>query len=191
MLPAPNRYDKRINIYEKRIYDMTPKTTMHAMHAIANHAFFTDNAGFYNATYQEETDCWDPLQALMHFQVQAIPAQHIPAADLQRLQQVKDYLRESFLSPKLSLQGLCRKFGLNEFKLKKGFKQLFGNTVFGYVQEMKMKTARQFLAERRMNVNEVADYLGYSTPNHFSAAFKKMYGHKPSQLMEFGEGTQN
>lgn len=154
------------------------------MHGIANHAFFKDHAAQYDASLCED-DLWDPVQALMHFQVKAETGPAIPEADLQRLQAVKDYLREAFLCPALSLQQLCRKFGLNEFKLKKGFKQLFGNTVFGYVQEMKMKTARRCLAEKKMNVNEVADYLGYSTPNHFSAAFKKMYGHTPSRLMEF------
>lgn len=164
---------------------MTPKTTTQAMHSIANHAFFTDHAGNYDAVGFPEEDCWDPMQALMHFQVKATAGPSISAIDLQRLQQVKDFLRESFLSPELSLGLLCRKFALNEFKLKRGFKQLFGYTVFGYVQEMKMKTARRILVEKRMNVNEVADYLGYSTPNHFSAAFKKMYGHTPSRLMIF------
>lgn len=166
---------------------MTPKMNT-AMHTIANHAFFKDHAGFAPARHaSDDADEWDPLQALMHFQVEAVSPQMIRPADLQRLQQVKDYLRESFLSPELSLQLLCRKFGLNEFKLKRGFKQLFGYTVFSYVQEMKMKTARKFLAEKKMNVNEVADHLGYSSPNHFSAAFKKMYGHSPSKLMAFAE----
>ncbi|RPE14091.1 AraC family transcriptional regulator [Chitinophaga lutea] len=164
---------------------MTPNITSHAMHSIANHAFFTDHAGAYDAADFAADELWDPLQALMHFQVKASPGLPVSAADLQRLQQVKDYLRDSFLSPELSLDLLCRKFGLNEFKLKRGFKQLFGHTVFGYVQELKMKTARRLLAEKKMNVNEVADYLGYSAPNHFSAAFKKMYGHVPSRLMSF------
>lgn len=163
---------------------MPPTTTPDAMHVIANHAFFADHAGCQNSHAANEDDCWDPLQALLHFQVKAAPATAVPVADAARLQAVKDYLRESFLCPELSLDQLCRKFGLNEFKLKKGFKQLFGSTVFGYVQEMKMKTARFFLAEKQMNVNQVADYLGYSAPNHFSTAFKKMYGFTPSHLMQ-------
>lgn len=106
----------------------------------------------------------------------------IPPADEIRLHQVREFLRMEYLSPELSLDMLSRKFGLNEFKLKKGFKQLFGTTVFGFVQELKMRTARQQLVAGSMNVNEIAEHLGYSTPNHFSSAFRKIYGHPPSRL---------
>ena len=172
---------------------MTPKMPSDALHAIANHAFFSDHVSFLvkeqtNLAEADEdlyADLWDPLQALLHFNVKAVPTRSIPAADIQRLQQVKSFLQEHYLEPELSLDLLCRRFMLNEFKLKKGFKQLFGYTVFGYVQEMRMKTARQILAEGRMNVNEVADYLGYSSPNHFSTAFKKMYGIPPTKLKSF------
>lgn len=172
---------------------MTPKMPSDALHAIANHAFFTDHVSFLvkeqpnlaDAVEDQYEDLWDPLQALLHFNVKAISARSIPPADVQRLQQVKSFLQEQYLAPELSLDLLCRRFGLNEFKLKRGFKQLFGYTVFGYVQEMRMKTARQILAEGRMNVNEVADHLGYSSPNHFSTAFKKMYGIPPAKLKSF------
>ncbi|MRG47823.1 helix-turn-helix domain-containing protein [Chitinophaga sp. SYP-B3965] len=172
---------------------MTPKMPSDTLHAIANHAFFTDHVSFLvkeQTTLADEiedqyADLWDPLQALLHFNVKAIPARSIHPADAKRLQQVKSFLQEHYLDPVLSLGLLCRRFGLNEFKLKRGFKQLFGYTVFGYVQEMRMKTARQILAEGRMNVNEVADHLGYSSPNHFSTAFKKMYGIPPAKLKSF------
>ncbi|MGN7719122.1 helix-turn-helix domain-containing protein [Chitinophaga sp. 22620] len=163
---------------------MTPKTNGEALNAIANHAFFRDHATFLPKEQSAEDELWDPLQALMHFQVTA-GVQRISLADAERLQAVKDYLRTEYLCPELSLDLLCRRFGLNEFKLKRGFKQLFGSTVFGFVQELKMKTARQMLVEKRMNVNEVADHLGYSSPNHFSAAFKKMYGYPPAKLKAF------
>lgn len=163
---------------------MTPKISRDALNAIANHAFFKDHAAI-PASEQTSDNEWDPLQALMHFQVTAAVAQRISFADAERLQAVKEYLRTEYLCPALSLHLLCRRFGLNEFKLKKGFKQLFGNTVFGFVQELKMKSARAMLVEKRMNVNEVADHLGYSSPNHFSAAFKKMYGYSPARLKTF------
>jgi len=173
---------------------MTPKMPADALHAIANHAFFSDHVSFMvkeqtnlsDVIEDQYADLWDPLQALLQFHVKAIPAtRSISPVDIKRLQQVKSFLLEHYLEPSLSLGLLCKRFGLNEFKLKKGFKQLFGHTVFGYVQEMRMKTARQILAEGKMNVNEVADHLGYSSPNHFSTAFKKMYGVPPAKLKSF------
>ncbi len=158
---------------------MTPKASTDAQSAVANHAFFMDYAAVAEQDYPGD---WDPLQALLHFQVKPEPGRIIPAADVARLQSVKDFLREHYLDEHLSLGYLCRCFGLNEFKLKKGFKQLFGNTVFGYVQEMRMKTARRLIIEEKKNINEVADFLGYSSPNHFSAAFKRLYGFSPAKL---------
>ncbi|RPD38715.1 helix-turn-helix domain-containing protein [Chitinophaga barathri] len=164
---------------------MTPKTQRDALNAIANHAFFKDHATLFTKEQTSDNELWDPLQALMHFQVTAAGTQRISIVDAERLQAVKDYLRTEYLCPELSLGLICRRFGLNEFKLKRGFKQLFGNTVFGFVQEMKMKAARRMLVEKRLNVNEVADHLGYSSPNHFSAAFKKMFGYPPAKLKAF------
>ncbi|WP_126244206.1 helix-turn-helix transcriptional regulator [Chitinophaga rhizosphaerae] len=158
---------------------MTPKVSITAQDAVSTHAFFMDHATVPEPDFAGD---WDPLQALLHFQVKAGPGRIIPPADVSRLQSVKDFLREHFLDQQLSLNFLCRRFGLNEFKLKKGFKQLFGNTVFGYVQEMRMKTARRLIVEEKRNVNEVADFLGYSSPNHFSAAFKRLYGFPPAKL---------
>lgn len=158
---------------------MTPKTSIDAQSVVATHAFFMDHATVPDQDYAGD---WDPIQALLHFQVKAEPGRIIPPADVTRLQSVKDFLRENFLDQHLSLGLLCRRFGLNEFKLKRGFKQLFGNTVFGYVQEMRMKTARRLIIEEKRNVNEVADFLGYSSPNHFSAAFKRLYGFPPAKL---------
>lgn len=150
---------------------MTPKMTTAAPDA---QHFFHDDYG----------ELWDPLQALLHFNIQPVTPD-IPTVDLQRLQDVKEFLCKQYLLADLSLGMLCRKFGLNEFKLKKGFKQLFGCTVFSYVQELRMKTARQLLVTGKMNVSEIADHLGYSSPNHFSAAFRKMYGYPPTTLRSF------
>ncbi|MFD2890174.1 helix-turn-helix transcriptional regulator [Chitinophaga cymbidii] len=155
---------------------MTPKTTTQALHA--RHA---DHVQYFP---HQDQDMWDPLQALLHFNIQPA-APKIPAADLERLHQVKAFLREHYLQADLSLAMLCRKFGLNEFKLKKGFKQLFHCTVFSYVQELKMRTARQLLVAGKMNVNEIADHLNYSSPNHFSTAFRNMYGYPPRALRAF------
>jgi AraC-like DNA-binding protein len=60
---------------------------------------------------------------------------------------------------------------------------LFGQTVFGYAHQLKMQLSRDMLMTRNLNVNETAELLGYSTPNHFSAAFKKMYGFCPGKLL--------
>jgi len=80
-----------------------------------------------------------------------------------------------------SLKSLAREFGCNEFKLKTGFKSLFGTTIFNYLLSRKMDYAIDSL--RKGNpVKEVATAVGYKNSNHFSTAFKRHFGVKPSSI---------
>ncbi|WP_211999601.1 AraC family transcriptional regulator [Chitinophaga sp. HK235] len=80
-----------------------------------------------------------------------------------------------------SLQKLSRQAGLNVFKLKNGFKSLFGDTVFGYINSLRMEKARKMLLEGAP-INTIAYQLGYSSPNNFSTAFKRKYGITPGKF---------
>ncbi|MFC0184839.1 helix-turn-helix domain-containing protein [Pseudarcicella hirudinis] len=82
-----------------------------------------------------------------------------------------------------SLLELSRQVGINDFKLKRGFKEVFGNTVFGYIHQIRMERAKEKLLQGEMNISEVADYTGYKNRTHFSAAFKKTFGFSPTGLI--------
>jgi len=82
-----------------------------------------------------------------------------------------------------SLNELATEIGLNTKKLKEGFKQLYGQTVFSYLLDHKMEEARRMLDSLQYNVNEVGLKLGYSTSSHFIAAFKKKYGTTPKKYL--------
>ncbi len=101
---------------------------------------------------------------------------------LDKLHAAKDYLHSNFKSP-LSLKAIAREIGTNEFTLKKGFKSIFGTTVFSYLHDIKMNEAHKMLLEKKCSVKEVSDYIGYKNAHHFTAAFKKKYGMKPSELL--------
>lgn len=100
--------------------------------------------------------------------------------DIACLQEAKSIVVNNLQAP-CSLIELARKTGLNDFKLKKGFKALFGHTVFGYIAKLRMETAHQLLRTNK-SVSEVAEIVGYKNPHHFTAAFKKHYGLLPSQV---------
>ena len=82
-----------------------------------------------------------------------------------------------------SLNDLASEIGLNTRKLKEGFKQLYGQTVFSYLLDHKMEEARRMLESQQYNVNEVGLRLGYSTSSHFIAAFKKKFGTTPKKYL--------
>lgn len=81
-----------------------------------------------------------------------------------------------------SLTALARIAGLNEYKLKTGFKEVFGNTVFGYLKNYRLTLARQLLLGGGKTATEVAYETGYSTLQHFSNEFKKKFGISPGKL---------
>ncbi|GAB3165869.1 helix-turn-helix transcriptional regulator [Telluribacter humicola] len=102
-------------------------------------------------------------------------------ADRERLKAVHEYIIRHHLES-LCLADLCLRFGLNEFKLKKGYKYLFGQTVFGHVHTLRMQSARHLLSSGQMNVSEVSFHIGYQTISSFSEAFKKYFGYLPGKI---------
>jgi len=104
----------------------------------------------------------------------------IPPADMEKLYSAKDFIERHFLED-LTLTNVCREVMLNEFKLKNGFKTLFGTSVIRYVRQLRMDFAQNLLRDNKMTVEEVAGKLGYRYPNHFSVAYKKHFGVVPSE----------
>ena len=108
-------------------------------------------------------------------------AEYWSPVDREKLYAVKEFIATAYLEP-LSLQGITLRFGLNEYKLKKGYKHFFQTTVFGDIHRLRMQHARQLLAERVMNVTEVAYQIGYNDLSSFSYAFKKTFGCSPGSM---------
>ncbi len=101
--------------------------------------------------------------------------------DIACLHEVKDTLELHYGQPH-SITELARKAGINQMKLKNGFKELFGNTVFGYLHDIRMEEAKRLLLDEKMYVGEVAHLIGYKYSHHFTAAFRKKFGMLPRNL---------
>ncbi|MEH1843082.1 MAG: AraC family transcriptional regulator [Nostoc sp.] len=71
--------------------------------------------------------------------------------------------------------------GLRLRTLLRGFRELFGTTVFGYLTNKRMEQAQQWLHQGNLSVAQVANLLGYTNPVHFAAAFKRQFGITPSE----------
>lgn len=95
-----------------------------------------------------------------------------------KLQEAKLILEATFTKAP-TLPELSRKISLNEFKLKKGFKECFEITVKGYVTKLRMEYAKKLIKKKTANISEIAEKCGYKDVSHFSAAFKLFYGFTP------------
>lgn len=102
--------------------------------------------------------------------------------DIEALHQAKEILLHTWREPPSLIQ-LARKVGLNDFKLKSGFKELFGTTVFGFVRRQRMEEARMLLEQGRANVTEAAYLVGYSNISHFASQFHRTFGSAPGEYM--------
>ena len=82
-----------------------------------------------------------------------------------------------------SLHELASEIGLTLKKLKEGFKQIYGDTVYSFLLDYKLEHSRKLLESNQYNVNEVGLQVGYSTASHFIAAFKKKFGTTPKKYV--------
>ena len=99
-----------------------------------------------------------------------------------KIRKAKDIIIARMSEPP-SLQELATEIGLNIKKLKEGFKQIYGDTVYSFLFDYKMEHARRLLETNQFNVNEVGLKVGYSTASHFIAAFKKKFGTTPKRYI--------
>lgn len=103
-------------------------------------------------------------------------------ADRDKIVKAREVLLQHIGEP-LTIKELSRKVAINECYLKKGFKEMFGTTIFDFYQSQRMEHARYLLYEKGLSVTEVSVMLGYSSISHFSTAFKKHTGLKPCELL--------
>ena len=102
--------------------------------------------------------------------------------NVRKIRKAKEIILNQMTEPP-TLQELSTEIGLNIKKLKEGFKQIYGDTVYGYLLDHKMNEARSMLNAKQHNINEISLKLGYSTSSHFIAAFKKKFGTTPKKYL--------
>jgi len=164
---------------------INPETTPHMMRQIDTFRFNTETGPMRNLLMQSKILELLALQ-MDQFRTPAPMHEDIRHDEAEKLHHLKTYLDANFLS-ELNLTQLSKVCLLNEFKVKKGFKVLFGTTVFNYLRKLRMEHAAQMLANFKVSVDEVADVLGYEHAQHFSIAFKKYMGVSPSIYQNKGK----
>jgi AraC-like DNA-binding protein len=103
--------------------------------------------------------------------------------EIARIKKAREIIEEQLEHPP-GLKELARMVGTNEFKLKVGFKNQYGTTVFGYVSDLRMQKARELLEVKKLQIQEVAHQVGYTNTSHFIAAYKKKFGVTPKKYLK-------
>jgi AraC-like DNA-binding protein len=128
-----------------------------------------------------ESKVWELMALLIEDLLTVSRECSLPALkpdDVERIHYASNLLRRQLTHPP-SLIDLARAVGINDHKLKVGFRQVFGTTVFGYLHEHRMERSRQLLESGDLSVTEAAQAVGFASRGHFAAAFRRKYGVNP------------
>jgi AraC-like DNA-binding protein len=171
--PTEQSYYKRLS------FTTVPMQT--ALHQLL-HCPFT---GLIKKAYLE-SKVWELMALLLDQELQQRDVKPIPnplnSDDIERIYQAKSILLQRLDDPP-SLLSLARQVGLNDCTLKRGFRQVFGETTFGYLHNHRMEKARQLLIAGEVSICEAARHVGFASRSYFAAAFRKKYGVSPNEYL--------
>ena len=102
--------------------------------------------------------------------------------NIKKIRKAKDIMISRMTEPP-TLNDLANEVEISLKKLKEGFKQVYGASVFVFLLDYKMQVSKRLLSSGNYNVNEVALKVGYSTATHFINAFKKKFGTTPKKYL--------
>lgn len=109
--------------------------------------------------------------------------EYITSEDRGKLFMAKEIMERNISNPP-SLNELSKLIGLNNNKLKKNFKELFGVPVFKFLQEERLNKAYEMLSTSKVSVQEVAWFVGYESLSSFSNAFQGKFGVRPVDIRQ-------
>lgn len=113
------------------------------------------------------------------------PATKLTPRDRARVQQAAEMLRHRY-SEAWTIGSLARAAGINERKLKQGFREVLGQTVHSHLEQTRISAAKNLLRDQGLGVTETALAVGYSNPSHFAKIFKRSVGASPSRWLRRG-----
>jgi len=159
-------------------------------HICANELFhMQENDDTLNEIYQESKVLeiiYNEFNDILNKQKKPNTNTKFDQYDIQAIYKAKEILSNNIQNPP-RVHELSKQVKLNEFKLKKGFKELFNTTPYKFVEQCRMEKAKYLLENEDININEVASILGYKYQGNFSTVFKNYFKASPKELMKTRE----
>ena len=103
--------------------------------------------------------------------------------DVEIIIRAKNYLQQNIKNTP-TIKKLARKMGINENKIKKGFKEVYNKTVNQVLTDARLEQSSLLLADQKGNIKEISIEVGYKNPSHFSRLFKKKFGVLPKDFVK-------
>lgn len=104
-----------------------------------------------------------------------------PAADLSRLQMLKEFL-DSGAADGMQLADIARHAGCNVSTLQSRFRNAFGKTIGEYLRESRLLRVAERIEKEGISLSLAAELAGYGSQANFSTAFRRCFGVSPGQV---------
>jgi AraC-like DNA-binding protein len=104
--------------------------------------------------------------------------------EMERLIKVEQLLIKDFSEAPPTIEAFSKIVSMSSTKLKKSFKDMYGNSIYSYYQKLRMQKARELLLSGQYSVKQTAEAVGYINTANFITAFKKHHNILPGQLLE-------
>jgi AraC-like DNA-binding protein len=121
------------------------------------------------------------------------PKVHLSTQDISKIRSVQHYLLTHLEQQTPSLVDLAHMAGTNEHKLKVGFKKMYGETVFRFLLQERLRRASILIQHSDLPLKEIAYLVGFKSIPHFSRSFKEKFGYTPRSFRKasFSNSSSN
>lgn len=155
---------------------------LHSIHEAAIQILDNEFEGLVRRTFTEAS----ALDIISHQILQYVNdseenIRKIQQVDVESLKEARELIRSN-LKDGITIKELSRKVGLNQNKLKYGFKQVFGETINGFLVKVRLDRARLLIAANEMPLRQIAEEVGYENKSFFARKFRERYGVLPSEF---------
>lgn len=106
------------------------------------------------------------------------------SADERLMERVMNTMNKYMEESEFNVEMLAREVGLSRVQLHRKLKEITGVPASTFIRNQRMKKAAVLLKERKLNVSEIADAVGFDNQGNFSTVFKKFYGVAPKEYIE-------
>jgi two-component system response regulator YesN len=130
---------------------------------------------------QTVKEIFDELRQAISGLIEAVRAEKTGSQAL-LVHKAAELIEQHFSEEDLNLQYVAKQLHINPVYLSTIFKRVKGINFSTFVQEFRMKQAMRLFTNSNLLTYEVAEKVGYSNPNYFSASFKKFTGSSPSEF---------
>ena len=104
--------------------------------------------------------------------------------EMQRLIKVEQFLIKDFSESPPTIEAFSKMVSMSSTRLKRSFKEMYGNSIYSYYQKLRMQKARELLLTGKYSIKQTAENVGYINTANFITAFKKQYNILPAQMLQ-------